>query len=531
MEQEQHQTGLSVLGKDHIKVLFIRPPYHLWPIINESDNFLMPLSFPCLSAYLKQRMNGIEVVVYDCLPLKIGYKTLFEMIKFEQPDVVGVGDSLPYIHEGLKVLSLAKEFNPHLITIAGGHFHSHLPRYTMSHYKQVDFIVRYEGEQVLVDLLEALRSGQNLALVPSIVYRQGSDIIETEPGPVIESLDTLPLPDYDIMPIHKYSPFGKLWPRAITIQGNRGCPHFCSYCSWTALEGEHKMDKGEMRLIPRLRAKSVSKVLAEIDVLYYKYGIRYLFWVDGTWNIDTKWLDELCSAIISKGYKLGWWAFVRADMLLEQEKCGVLEKMVRAGFRHALFGGERHSEQDMKLIGKTGLNGAELLQACHILKQKYPQVFRQSTFVTGIRTETKQSLQQLGAYSRSAHIDFAAYHPLMPYPGTPLWDEAQKKGWIEEHDFSKYDMFHPVMPSETLSREEISTGTQALYQAFIMKQPWPYLRGLFSAFQIRRRLHWWFLFAVSRVLLRDMVLSLLGRKQFEGFAAINKLWKPSWYDS
>ena len=63
----------SLAGKDKIKVLFVRPPCHLWPIVNESDNFLLPLSFPCLGAYLKKHCINVEVKVIDCLPLKIGW--------------------------------------------------------------------------------------------------------------------------------------------------------------------------------------------------------------------------------------------------------------------------------------------------------------------------------------------------------------------------------------------------------------------------------------------------------------------------
>ena len=510
--------------------MFVRPPCHLWPIVNESDNFLMPLSFPSLSAYLKRELRDISVKVIDCLPMKIGYGSLRNILKDENPDVVCVGDSLPYVEEGVKVLKMAKEINPKVVTIAGGHFHSHMPEYSFRNYPQLDFIVRYEGERTLKDLLETLREGGNISKTDSIAYRKDGMVVETKPGSLIENLDSLPIPDYDIMPIEKYAPFGKLWPKAITIQGSRGCPMDCEFCSWSALEGEHMLQDGEIILQPKIRIKSVDKVMEELDILYNRYGIRYLFWVDGTWNYDTEWVDELCSEIIKKGYKLGWWAFLRADHLLEQEKQGVLEKMVRAGLRHTLFGGERCSEEEMSLIGKSGLKGMEVLEASHLLKKKYPTVFRQATFITGIRTETQKSIEELGQYALETDLDFAAFHPLMPWPGTPLWDKANKEEWIEEDDFSKFDMFNPVMSSEALSREEISHFTNKLYKDFVGKRPFKYLKGMFSFIGIRRKLHWWFLFSIGRILLRDLILSLKGEKTFEGFSSVNKLWKPKWYD-
>ena len=366
---------LPSINQDRIKIIFVRPPCHLWPIINESDNFLMPLSFPCLSAYLKEKMEDITVKVIDCLPLKIGYKSLYRILQNENPHVVGVGDSLPYVYEGLKVLRIAKAINPEIITIAGGHFHSHLPRYSLENFPEIDFIVRYEGEEYLKDLLQALRDGSDVSNIKSIAFRNGDRVIETEPGGLIDDLDSLPLPDYHIMPVHKYSPFGKLWPKAATIQGSRGCLMDCDYCSWNALEGEHISQGGKIILKPHRRSKSVARVMEEIDLLYNRYNIRYLFWVDGTWNFDTQWLDSLCSEIMRKGYRLGWWAFVRPDLLMEQEKAGVLEKMVKAGFSHTLFGGERFSEEEMISIGRTGMNGTELLQVSWLLKKNILRYF------------------------------------------------------------------------------------------------------------------------------------------------------------
>ncbi len=519
-----------LFGKENIKVLFVRPPCHLWPIVNESDNFLLPLSFPCLGAYLLERCQGVEVKVIDALPLKIGWKSLKQRLAEEKPDVVGVGDQIIYMHEGVRALKLAKELFPDAVTVAGAHFHSHLPEYSLKNYPQIDFIVRYEGEETLAELIEALRDGSDLNNVKSLSFRQEGSIKSTPVRPLIHNLDDLPIPAYDLMPVERYSPFGILWPRAITIQGGRGCPYQCDFCSWHAMENEHFEQDGHIVVSPRHRLKSPERTMAEIDLLYEHYDIRYLFWVDGTWNADNAWLDELCGRIIKKNYKLGWWAFVRADLMLEQEKLGILEKMVRAGLRHILVGGERPVNPELEAVGKDSGEAGSLYRVSRLLKKKYPEVFRQATFLTGIRSESRETLKQLGRYSRDCALDFAAFHPLMPYPGTKLWEQARENDWIEEEDFSKYDMFFPIMSSEHLSRSEISEGTQALYKDFVRRQPFRYLKGLMSPYSIRRKLHWWFLFSIARVLIRDMLLAVFSGKKFEGFAAVSRLWKPGWYD-
>jgi anaerobic magnesium-protoporphyrin IX monomethyl ester cyclase len=512
------------------KILFVRPPAHLWPILNESDNFLMPLAFPYIAAYLRQLQPELEIRIVDCLPLELGWKSLEALIGEYQPDLVGVGEMIVYMKEGMRVLEIAKRLDPEVVTVAGGHFHSHMPDYTLETFPQVDFVVRYEGERTFHELVHALNSDSDLSEVLGIAFRGADGATErTAPRPLLD-LDRLPDPAYDLMPVDRYSPFGKLWPRAITIQASRGCPYHCNFCSWTALEGERKLDEhGWEVLIPRRRQLSVERTLQRIDTLYNEHGIRYLFWADATWNFDNEWLDALCSAIIERGYELGWWAFVRADLLIEQERLGILDKMVRAGLRHCLFGGERPTETELAEVGKNDMPPTALAEACGILKSKYPQVFRQATFTTGIRSETPESMDRLGRFSRSCSLDFAAFHPLQPYPGTPLWDQASEGGWIEEDDFSNFDMFCPVMKPESMDRAQVATLTSKITQEFVTKQPLRYAASLMSPHGIRRRLHWWFLSSIGRVMFHDASQAALGRKRFEGFSGLNRLWKPRWY--
>lgn len=518
-------------GKEHIKILFLRPPGRMWPIINESDNFLLPLGFPCLAAYLREMGTGYRIKIIDCFPLKIGWKTLRKKLEEEKPDVLGIGDMVVYMPEGVKAAALMKEINPNTLVVAGGHFHSHLPEYSLKNYPQIDVIVRWEGERALLKLLEALRNGTDIKNVGSLAFREGETVVQTKPESLFEPLDELPFPAYDLMPIDLYSPFGKLWPKAITVQLGRGCPYNCNFCSWSAQEGEHIIrSDGKVELIPRYRHKSVKRMLEELEILYNGFGVRYLFWVDGTWNLKHDLMDGLSEGIIKNGYKLGWWAFVRPDLLLEQEKLGILEKMVKAGLRHVLMGGERPEDSELAEIGKTETKGYHLYEASKLLRKKYPEVFRQVTFLVGIRSETPASLKRLGIFTRKVNIDFAAYHPIMPYPGTPLWDKAIQNNWIEEMDFSKFDMFYPVMPSETMSRAEIAKWTEKLYKDFIKKRPWRYFLRLFSPHSIRRRLHWWFLYAIARVILIDLINAIKGVSTFKGFAATSSLWEPKWYN-
>jgi len=186
-----------------MKVFLIRGPRYYWPFINEYDNFLMPQSLACLAAVLKKA--GIDVRVIDCAPLQMGWKSLGALLKKENPDVVGVGDSESlYSHEAVRVLRVAKEINPKVVTIAGGAHFSNLVEESLRDFP-IDFIVKGEGEYSLLELVrESENTSPDFSKIKGIAFKDGNGIIETPPRPLIEDLDELPMPAYELMSIENY---------------------------------------------------------------------------------------------------------------------------------------------------------------------------------------------------------------------------------------------------------------------------------------------------------------------------------------
>ncbi len=518
-------------GAAPLRVLFVRPGRHYWPILNESDNFLLPLGYPALAAYLRQRMQNVAVEILDCCLEGIGWKSLPGVLAQKDPHVVCVGEKVLYGHEGLKAFRAARQACPDAVLVAGGHLYSAEPEWTLQTCPEVDYVVRFEGEETLRDLLETLREGRDVSKVQGIVYRDGDGFHHTPPRPVIEDMDSLPIPAYDLVDLSRYAPFGHLWPKAVTVQRARGCVDTCNFCSWIVQEGRPTLDEnGDLQVRAGYRSKSVERMIQEIELLYEKHGIRYLFWTDATWNVDNRWLREFCTEIIRRRYKLGWWAFTRIDNLLKQEEDGTLPLMVKAGLRHVLVGVERTDRGAYDWLNKHRYSREKTIAAFHLLRDRYPEVFRQGTFITGLRSDTAEDIRGLLDLAHEADLDFAAFHPITPFPGTPLYKQAKEAGWLEEEDFDNFDMFYPVMPTEHLSREEVAHLTAMNYRDFVGHKPLRYFKRMFSPHRNRRDMHRWFALAISRTMAMQAIDALRGRRRFEGFAGVNQLWKPRWYD-
>ncbi len=520
-------------GKDRLKVLFVRSPRHIWPILNESDNFLLPLAYPSLAAYLRRHMKGVEVTILDATARQMGWASLRRYLRENRPDVVALGEKTVYAYEGMKVFEMAREELPDVVNVAGGVLFTALPGWALETCKALDCVVLYEGEETMRDLLETLRSGGDPAGVPGLAYRDsGGDTRLTPARPLIEDLDSLPMPAYDIAGLEYYRPFGKLWPRAVTVQRSRGCPSACRFCSWRIQEGRPELLGDRYVSHPAYRTKSVERMVSEIEWLYRDFGVRYLFWVDGTWNLDSEWLGRFSEELLRRDIRMdGWWAFVRADRLLEQERDGVLSLMVKAGFRHTLVGAEHHTGESLEFLNK-GIRDADVtIEAFQLLARKYPEVFRQATYITGLPDDTEESIKALVKHAHDSDLDFAAFHPVQPFPGTPFYQEALDEGLIEETSFDKYDMFYPVMRTRNIGRGEVAAATQWCYKNFVLKKPFRYATRMFSPHPIRRNLHRWFAYSVTRIIARDFKNSLTQGTSFKGFSGIDTLWKPDWYFS
>jgi anaerobic magnesium-protoporphyrin IX monomethyl ester cyclase len=517
-----------------MKVLLVRGPRYYWPYINEYDNFLLPQSLPCLAAILRD--NDIDVIPLDCMPLKMGWHSLRKFMERGKADVVGVGDSETlYSHEAIKVLQLAKEVDKETITIAGGHHFSNLVEETMRD-PQIDFIVRWEGEYTLLELVQELMKPaqeQDFKKIKGIAFRSGdSKIICTPPRPLIENLDELPLPAYDLMPMDRYGKSRYLFsPQGTTIHHSRGCTGSCLFCACWVQMAEHEIRDGKFTSRPKWRTKSVERTIEEMELLHHKYKKRYLVFTDDTWNVSPKWNEEFANALLERDLDLHWFAFMRADFILRDERIGIFKKLVDAGLVHVGIGVERAFDDELQLLGKTGYSREKTKECFNMLREKYPHVFKQATFVVGLRNETRETLLEQLKFAIEIGADYPGFHPITPVPGTPIWGTAKEKKWIEVDDFGRYDWMTPIISSEYLSREEIGKLVISMNRKFI--RPEWLLRGLFSSNKFKRDMYIWWLLVSLRIAwgsIKERINPLKKEPEGGNEYIFKRFVKPKWYD-
>jgi anaerobic magnesium-protoporphyrin IX monomethyl ester cyclase len=148
---------------------------------------------------------------------------------------------------------------------------------------------------------------------------------------------------------------------------------------------------------------------------------------------------------------------------------------------------ENSDPETLKSFRKN-ITPSDARKAVKLLKKN--DIFAHIMLIIGNRSDTRKSIRNLAEFAEDVDPDFVLFGILTPFPGNRIFEEAKKNGWIEDFNWSHYDMVHAIMPTETLSRKEVQEQLYECYQTFYGS--WRRrLKGLFSSNNLKRRVHWY----------------------------------------
>ena len=261
--------------------------------------------------------------------------------------------------------------------------------------------------------------------VKGIWYKKEGKIIKNPPRPLIENLDEIPYPAWDLFDMETYlkNPMGFEPPgdialdrvRSMPICPSRGCPYNCTFCY-------HIFSR-------RNRVRSAESILGEIKELKDRYDINFFAFHDDCFIINRKRLYEFCDAYGESGLGIKWACFGRANLMNGE----LLQKLKDANCEYVGYGIESGSQKMLDAMNKQVT--VEQAKNALLLTQKMG-IRVHCTFMVGIPGETRETIWETVKFckdtNRSVHLFFAA-----PYPGTPLFEQAKKLGRIPD-DLESY---------------------------------------------------------------------------------------------
>jgi radical SAM superfamily enzyme YgiQ (UPF0313 family) len=456
------------------------------------------------------------VAILDAPALKMGWTSLTAEINRLRPAYIGIGEEAVSCLEGLRVAALAKEAGARVV--AGGCFFGNVGPEALQT-GLIDVVVQREGEETIVELVPALRSGRasDFRQVRGIYFLDGDEVVFTGHRPTIPELDNLPFPAYDLLPVDRYGQGSDNHPGLAAVESSRGCTSACEFCVLWRQMGRFRGG----RLGAFIRVKSAERLYEEIRILSRIYGRCYLGWVDPCYNAHPEVPRRLSELLLRDNLRIGQSAWVRADYLMRDAASGALETCIEAGLNELYIGIERTDKDSLRSLKKGNLND-EAATALRILAERFPSVFTLGSFIYGLPTDTPRSVRSLFRRAYELPLDMILFIPLTPLPGTPYW---RREYWDPTGQvFRRFDF----LPHFDGDREKARL-TMTLFWCSLFLWPrvrlWRTFIDLFSEHPRRRSITRRHLARIIPFLARGVVRGLLDRSGNYGMQI------PAWYDS
>jgi radical SAM superfamily enzyme YgiQ (UPF0313 family) len=398
--------------------------------------------FPHGIAYLAAVLlkKGYDVEVYSQDMHHYPEEHLTDYLDKNHFDIVGIGAIGGY-YQYRKLLKISDAINnsrQRPFYIIGGNAVSPEPEYFLRKTK-ANVIVMGEGEVTIIELLEAVARLKSVSSIKGIAFWEGDNVIINEERDLIEDIDTIPFPAFHLFPVSFYRlirmPYAKKTDFVLPVISGRGCPFKCTFC--------YRMDKG-------FRPRSNEAVIEEIKFLQKDYDISYICFVDELLMSSPERTVDLCKDFIKSKLNIHWYCFGR----LNYARPEILKLMKHAGCVCISYGIEAMDDEVLRNMRK-GLTVRQIINGI------------EATFESGISPgfnllfgnigDNKETLNKavefLLKYDDCAEL--RTIKPVTPYPGSPLYYTAIKKGLLKDcEDF--YENKHTNSDLLTINFTDLS---------------------------------------------------------------------------
>lgn len=334
-----------------------------------------------------------------------------------------------------------KERNPHQATLlVGGHVAA-LPERTI-HEEACDFVSTGEGPVTLHELISQIKGAKpDFSDVRGLLFRRNGSIVATPPAPIVRNLDEeMPGIAWDLLPMGKYRAHNwhcfdgmKRQPYA-ALYTSLGCPCRCSFCCIQAPFKSGEVASGYPAGANSYRMWSPQSVIAEIDILVTRYGVRNIKFADELFVLNPAHVEGICDLIIDRGYDLNIWAYARVDTL----KDAVLPKLRRAGITWLALGIESASER-VRDDSAKGFAGSKIKESVDRIRAH--GINLGANYIFGLPEDDHDSMQATLDLAMELNTEWANFNCAMAYPGSQLYQQAHSDGWQLPEDWGGYSQY------------------------------------------------------------------------------------------
>jgi radical SAM superfamily enzyme YgiQ (UPF0313 family) len=371
-----------------------------------------PMGILALAAYLRTKFDLKIKLINQKVENYTTQELAQEAIKFE-PDVVGFTVMTTAAHQLTELTRTIRQTLPKVLIVLGGPHTSAFETRVLEQ-GDADAAVLGEGELAFEQLLTARFDGGDFSKIPGLIWRADDGTIVQNPGqmPLIEDLDSLPMPAYDLIDLPAYWTLQSMPPIArrkyISLVSSRGCPYQCMWC--------HKI------FGKRFRGHSAERIADEMEYFTKKYSIDDVEFLDDIFNMDRQRVLDVAEAVRKRNLKvrIALPNAVRTDILTQD----VVDALADLNLYWCSFALETGSPRLQDYTGKR-LNIPKFLSGIEMCVKK--GIFANGFAMLGFPTETEEEMQLTIQTMCTSLLHTASFFTVTPFPNTRLYQEVSER--------------------------------------------------------------------------------------------------------
>jgi len=410
----------------------------------------MHMGLAYIAAVLQKNNHDVSIIDVDAEGLS--KESLANKLKSECPDIAGITVTVPTLSSSLNTANIVKESSPKTKVIFGGMYPSIMPKTCLNN-EDVDFVVKGEGEETLVELLSILSQGKEPESVNGILFKTGDKITVNPDRELIKDLDALPFPERKLFKNTSYTYPDSLYAKTAPIITSRGCPGRCTYCNAQSIFGTV------------FRARSAGNVVDEIVYLQKEFGIKEIHIWDDNFVTKKDRVFAIRDEIKKRGIKVKF-AFpngLRADFLSKE----VLIALKSMGTYSIAIGVESGSQKVLDMA-KKGITLSRIEDAFSKAKQIGFETW--AFFMFGLPGEDLETAQKTIDFAKKLDPDIAKFHILKPYPGTEAYQYMLDNDFLLTYDYDNYGIHTPpIHYLDGLTQKDLFNIQKRAYREFYFR--------------------------------------------------------------
>jgi radical SAM superfamily enzyme YgiQ (UPF0313 family) len=392
---------------------------------------IIPTGLEYIAASIEDVVKKVDIIDLE-MDVKPPYETLETYLDSIKPDIVGISMSSTDHIQGLEIARRAKKRG---MSVVLGGFHPTAITDELLTHKDVDFIVRGEGELTMRELVQK-GSAEGVA---GTSYRNDGKTVHNPDRPVVEDLDTIPLPARHLRRYKYYLAMARGREYDV-ITTSRGCWGRCSFCCEPSMSGSKQ------------RYRKPEAVLDEIlKIKKFHHGKPVVCEItDPHFMGKPPLVEKLCDLLAKQNLDIEFIAKVRPDTMAAHPD--IVKKMVSVGIASYEMGIESPSSRDLDYTSK-GVKTEMHIKAAHNIRQWGGDPG--GSFVIGLPDQTEEEILQFPAYAKKIGLLSSAYAIATPYPGTKFYEQLDSEGLIFEKAWNRFDEMHSTFKTKHLTSRRI----------------------------------------------------------------------------